>query len=124
MRKCTGSLCRIIQIKILRMFSTLKRDLQFVVRICKRQIVSYLIPIIHSIHPLPFFLIVTQGSGGRKEVKKMNHYPRTPEEQEQLDKKMLEETERYYARLDLKYGIAFALSIIALLINVINLLRL
>ena len=43
----------------------------------------------------------------------MNHYPRTPEEQEQLDKKMqeldqkmLEETERYYARLDLKYGIA------------------
>lgn len=34
------------------------------------------------------------------------------------------ETERYYARLDLKYGIAFALSIIALLINVINLLRL
>ena len=66
-----------------------------------------------------------------KKVKKMNHYPRTPEEQEQLDKKMqeldqkiLEETERYYARLDLKYGIAFALSIIALLINVINLLRL
>ena len=61
----------------------------------------------------------------------MNHYPRTPEEQEQLDKKMqdldqkiLEETERYYARLDLKYGIAFDLSIIALLINVINLLRL
>lgn len=61
----------------------------------------------------------------------MNHYPRTPEEQEQLDKKMqeldqkmLEETERYYARFDLKYGIAFALSIIALLINVINLLRL
>lgn len=61
----------------------------------------------------------------------MNHYPRTPEEQKQLDKKMqeldqkmLEETERYYARLDLKYGIAFALSIIALLINVINLLRL
>lgn len=61
MRKCTDCLCRIIQIKILRMFSTLKRDLQFVVRICKRQIVSYLIPIIHSIHPLPFFLIVTQG---------------------------------------------------------------
>ena len=61
MRKCTGCLCRIIQIKILRMFSTLKRNLQFVVRICKRQIVSYLIPIIHSIHPLPFFLIVTQG---------------------------------------------------------------
>lgn len=56
-----GRLCRIIQIKILRMFSTLKRNLQFVVRICKRQIVSYLIPIIHSIHPLPFFLIVTQG---------------------------------------------------------------
>jgi hypothetical protein len=61
----------------------------------------------------------------------MNHYPRTPEEQErlnkkmqELDQKMLEETERYYARLDLKYGIAFALSIIALLINVINLLRL
>lgn len=61
----------------------------------------------------------------------MNHYPRTPEEQEQLDKKMqeldqkmLEETKRYYARLDLKYSIAFALSIIALLINVINLLRL
>ena len=61
----------------------------------------------------------------------MNHYPRTPEEQEQLDKKMqeldqkmLEETERYYARLDLKNRIAFALSIIALLINVINLLRL
>lgn len=58
-------------------------------------------------------------------------YCSTPEEQEQLDKKMqeldqkmLEETERYYARLDLKYGIAFALSIIALLINVINLLRL
>ena len=61
MRKCTGRLCRIIQIKSLRMFSTLKRNLQFVVRICKRQIVSYLIPIIHSIHPLPFFLIVTQG---------------------------------------------------------------
>ena len=60
----------------------------------------------------------------RKEVKKMDRSPRTPEEQEQLDKKMLEETERYYARLDLKYGIAFALSIIALLINVINLLRL
>ena len=60
----------------------------------------------------------------RKEVKKMNHSPRTPEEQEQLDKKMLEETKRYYARLDLKYSIAFALSIIALLINVINLLRL
>ena len=57
MRKCTGRLCRIIQIKILRMFSTLKRNLQFVVRICKRQIVSYLIPIIHSIHPLPFFLL-------------------------------------------------------------------
>lgn len=61
----------------------------------------------------------------------MNHYPRTPEEQEQLDKKMqeldqkmLEETERYYARLDLKYDITFALSIIALLINAINLLRL
>lgn len=61
----------------------------------------------------------------------MNHYPRTPEEQErlnkkmqELDQKMLEENERYYARLDLKYGIAFALSIIALLINVINLLRL
>ena len=43
---------------------------------------------------------------------------------QELDQKMLEETERYYARLDLKYGIAFALSIIALLINVINLLRL
>ena len=64
-------------------------------------------------------------------MKKINHYSRTPEEQEQLDRavkeldrKMLEETERYYARLDLKYGIAFALSIIALLINVINLLRL
>ena len=57
-------------------------------------------------------------------MKKTNHYSRTPEEQEQLDKKMQEETERYYARLDLKYGIAFALSIIALLINVINLLRL
>lgn len=61
----------------------------------------------------------------------MDHSPRTSEEQEQLDKKMLgldqkmlEETERYHARLDLKYGIAFALSIIALLINVINLLRL
>lgn len=61
----------------------------------------------------------------------MDRSPRTPEEQEQLDKKMqeldqkmLEENERYYARLDLKYGIAFALSIIALLINVINLLRL
>lgn len=54
----------------------------------------------------------------------MDHSPRTPEEQEQLDKKTLEETERYYARLDLKYGIAFTLSIIALLINVINLLRL
>ena len=51
----------------------------------------------------------------------MDHSPRTPE---QLDKKMLEETKRYYARLDLKYSIAFALSIIALLINVINLLRL
>ena len=58
----------------------------------------------------------------------MNHYPRTPEEQEQLDKKMqeldqkmLEETKRYYARLDLKYGIAFALSIIALLINLLRL---
>ena len=63
-----------------------------------------------------------------KKVKKMNHYPRTPEEQEQLDKKMqeldqkmLEENERYYARLDLKYGIAFALSIIALLINLLRL---
>ena len=66
--------------------------------------------------------IVTRST--RREVKKMDHSPRTPEEQEQLDKKMLEETERYYARLDLKYGIAFALSIIALLINVINLLRL
>lgn len=54
----------------------------------------------------------------------MDYSPRTPEEQEQLDKKMLEETKRYYARLDLKYSIAFALSIIALLINVINLLRL
>lgn len=54
----------------------------------------------------------------------MDHSSRTPEEQEQLDKKMQEETERYYARLDLKYDIAFALSIIALLINVINLLRL
>lgn len=58
----------------------------------------------------------------------MNHYPRTPEEQEQLDKKMqeldqkmLEETERYYARLDLKYDITFALSIIALLINLLRL---
>ena len=60
----------------------------------------------------------------RRVVKKMDHSPRTPEEQEQLDKKMLEETKRYYARLDLKYSIAFALSIIALLINVINLLRL
>lgn len=59
-----------------------------------------------------------------KKVKKMNHYPRTPEEQEQLDKKMLEETERYYARLDLKYGIAFCSVHLALLINVINLLRL
>ena len=54
----------------------------------------------------------------------MDHSPRAPEEQEQLGKKMLEETERYYARLDMKYGIACALSIIALLINVINLLRL
>lgn len=58
----------------------------------------------------------------------MNHYPRTPEEQErlnkkmqELDQKMLEETERYYARLDLKYGIASALSIIALLINLLRL---
>lgn len=58
----------------------------------------------------------------------MDRSPRTPEEQEQLDKKMqeldqkmLEETERYYARLDLKYGIAFALSIIALLINLLRL---
>lgn len=66
--------------------------------------------------------IATQST--RRKVKKMDHSPRTPEEQEQLDKKMLEETKRYYARLDLKYGIAFALSIIALLINVINLLRL
>ena len=66
--------------------------------------------------------IATQST--RREVKKMDHYPRTPEEQEQLDKKMLEETKRYYARLDPKYSIAFALSIIALLINVINLLRL
>lgn len=66
--------------------------------------------------------ITTQST--RREVKKMDHSPRTPEEQEQLDKKMLEETKRYYARLDLKYSIAFALSIIALLINVINLLRL
>lgn len=66
--------------------------------------------------------IATQST--RREVKKMDHSPRTPEEQEQLDKKMLEETKRYYARLDLKYSIAFALSIIALLINVINLLRL
>ena len=60
----------------------------------------------------------------------MEHYPHTPEEQEQLDRKMqeldqkmLEETERYDARLDLKYGIAFALSIIALVINVISFLR-
>ena len=66
--------------------------------------------------------IATQST--RREVKKMDRSPRTPEEQEQLDKKMLEETKRYYARLDLKYSIAFALSIIALLINVINLLRL
>ena len=66
--------------------------------------------------------IATQST--RREVKKLDHSPRTPEEQEQLDKKMLEETKRYYARLDLKYSIAFALSIIALLINVINLLRL
>lgn len=66
--------------------------------------------------------IATQST--RREVKKMDHSPRTPEEQEQLDKKMLEETKRYYARLDLKYSIAFALSIIALLINAINLLRL
>lgn len=58
----------------------------------------------------------------------MNHYPRTPEEQEQLDKKMqeldqkmLEENERYYARLVLKYDITFALSIIALLINLLRL---
>ena len=70
--------------------------------------------------------IATQST--RREVERMNHYPRTPEEQEQLDKKMqeldqkmLEETERYYARLDLKYGIAFALSIIALLINLLRL---
>lgn len=41
-----------------------------------------------------------------KEVKKMNHYPRTPEEQEQLDKKMLEldqkmeaEEEAYWERI-------------------------
>lgn len=54
----------------------------------------------------------------------MDRSPRTPEEQEQLDKKMLEENERYYARLVLKYDITFALSIIALLINAINLLRL
>lgn len=61
----------------------------------------------------------------------MDRSPRTPEEQEQLDKKMqeldqkmLEENERYYARLVLKYDITFALSIIALLINTINLLRL
>ena len=58
----------------------------------------------------------------------MDRSPRTPEEQEQLykkmqelDQKMLEENERYYARLDLKYGIAFALSIIALLINLLRL---
>nr|DAV98325.1 MAG TPA: hypothetical protein [Caudoviricetes sp.] len=76
-------------------------------------------------------LLIAPTKSTRREVKKMNHYPRTPEEQErlnkkmqELDQKMLEETERYYARLDLKYGIAFALSIIALLINVINLLRL
>lgn len=41
----------------------------------------------------------------------MDHSPRTPEEQErlnkkmqELDQKMLEETERYYARLDLFSG--------------------
>lgn len=41
-----------------------------------------------------------------KKVKKMNHYPRTPEEQEQLDKKMLEldqkmeaEEEAYWERI-------------------------
>lgn len=41
-----------------------------------------------------------------KEVKKMNHYPRTPEEQEQFDKKMLEldqkmeaEEEAYWERI-------------------------
>ena len=41
-----------------------------------------------------------------KEAKKMNHYPRTPEEQEQFDKKMLEldqkmeaEEEAYWERI-------------------------
>lgn len=59
-------LCRVIQIKILRMFSTLKRDLQFVVRICKRQIVSYLIPIIHSIHPLSCSIIPQKGDTNKE----------------------------------------------------------
>ena len=59
-------LCRVIQIKILRMFSSLKRDQQFVVRICKRQIVSYLIPIIHSIHPLSCSIIPQKGDTNKE----------------------------------------------------------
>lgn len=56
-----GRLCRIIQIKILRMLSTLECDLQLVVGVSQCQIVPYLISVIHSIHPPSVFLIVTQG---------------------------------------------------------------
>lgn len=59
-----------------------------------------------------------------KKVKKMNHYPAHRKNRNSSTRRCWKKPERYYARLDLKYGIAFALSIIALLINVINLLRL
>lgn len=59
----------------------------------------------------------------------MDHYPRTPEEWEQLDReteeldrKMKEEEEKYWARIDMKYRIALVLSLAGLAINIFTLL--
>jgi hypothetical protein len=51
-------------------------------------------------------LLIAPTKSTRREVKKMNHYPRTPEEQEQLrrgvkklDRKMEAEEEAYWERI-------------------------
>lgn len=59
----------------------------------------------------------------------MNHYPRTPEEQEQLnkkmqelDRKMKEEEEKYWARIEKKERAADILSTLSLVFSIIVLL--
>lgn len=64
-----------------------------------------------------------------KKVNTMNHYPRTPEEWEQLDReteeldrKMKEEEEKYWARIEKKERAADVLSTLSLVVSIIVLL--